>query len=556
MTIKKNILSGALAAASVMGLAACGGDEKGSQDVGSAPTPSQALNGRVVDGYLAGAVVYVDRNENGKLDAFEPSAVTDKDGFFSYNPLTQTNYCAENATQEMKIHCLKYPVGNGESVVIRSEGGYDTITGLPFKGTLSRRSSDFASGELRLVTPQSSLVAASSEPSESLLDTLKVIGVLESSGSLDDDPISWMGASLTRTQFVTSLVRQLSGAVNDTAKLSGNPDWDLNWDLDVYEWASERFTDIVERVTSPPTLGDAIDPDEMLHFVRFMVFSKNNPGQSMPEDYRLPDEAALASRLERLQQLAVLTDDMAGALQNWEFTSEPSKAATRVQALLTELIARNPSDQRINDLFDWTRNQIAQGGGNGFGADMTALGGENVDLGALLEPTFNFDPASNTLSASAVIPPEAANAFASLVNTTFGIRVDKGDEQGAALIYISGKDGASSGNLDVCVRYRDDSGDFDTGSASDPNGAMLINGSWSLLNNYTLVLNLNVVGGVRPLVLKSVGVAGSGLKYRFDFGGDLSEWQGTLPAGIPAGGVPADDAACRSALINEFGQIG
>jgi hypothetical protein len=105
----------------------------------------------------------------------------------------------------------------------------------------------------------------------------------------------------------------------------------------------------------------------------------------------------------------------------------------------------------------------------------------------------------------------------------------------------------------VCVRYRDASGDFDTGSASDLNGAMLVNGSWGLLDNHTLMLNIEVAGGLRPLVLKSVGVSGSDREYRFDFGGDLSRWTGTSPQAIAAGTAPTNDETCKTALIDAFG---
>ena len=44
------------------------------------------LSGVVVDGYVAGARVFVDLDENGERDAFEPRATTDAFGYFSYRP--------------------------------------------------------------------------------------------------------------------------------------------------------------------------------------------------------------------------------------------------------------------------------------------------------------------------------------------------------------------------------------------------------------------------------------------------------------------------------------
>ncbi len=59
---------------------------------------------RAIDGYLAGASVYVDQNANGKLDAFEPRALTDSEGYFSYNHRTGTNYCADGGLNQF---CLR-----------------------------------------------------------------------------------------------------------------------------------------------------------------------------------------------------------------------------------------------------------------------------------------------------------------------------------------------------------------------------------------------------------------------------------------------------------------
>lgn len=115
MTIRKNIVTGALAVTGAVGLVGYGGD-KGSQDVGTnAGTESRPLYARVVDGYIAGATVYVDQNENGTLDAFEPRAVTDRDGFFSYNHVTGTDYCASDTPDALKKHCLRAPIGRTRS---------------------------------------------------------------------------------------------------------------------------------------------------------------------------------------------------------------------------------------------------------------------------------------------------------------------------------------------------------------------------------------------------------------------------------------------------------
>jgi serine protease len=51
---------------------------------------TDALEGRVVDGPLAGSTIFVDLNENGTQDDNEPTGVTDAEGFFSIDQLDAT----------------------------------------------------------------------------------------------------------------------------------------------------------------------------------------------------------------------------------------------------------------------------------------------------------------------------------------------------------------------------------------------------------------------------------------------------------------------------------
>ena len=61
-------------------LSGCGG---GSGSNSTPVIPSTTLSGVVVDGYLSGSTVFWDANNNGILDAGEPSTQTDSSGHFS-----------------------------------------------------------------------------------------------------------------------------------------------------------------------------------------------------------------------------------------------------------------------------------------------------------------------------------------------------------------------------------------------------------------------------------------------------------------------------------------
>jgi hypothetical protein len=543
MTIRKNIVTGALAMTGAVGLVACGGGEKGTQDVGTnATVVSRPLYARAGDVPVDGANVYVDQNENGKLDAFEPRAVTDKDGFFSYNHLTGTDYCASNVSSDLAKHCLRAPIGADAAVLIRVTGGYDTVTGRPFEGTLSLRARDLNKDDLRLVTPFTSLVATDSSGTPEKLQTA---GILSSSSSLNDDYLASRDPGLAmKAAMVTKIIQMLG----DGARTAGNLPSDLQSKTSdaAYYWLGEWVD----------TQGANFDweavstPDVAKRAMTEITFRVLKPGEPMPEDYKVPDPSAFEGQAETLR--AVVQQAVALSNKFDEVDQRLMNAILRAQSVLMERAANNPNDSELSDIQSWVDNQLSQPGG---GEDLARLGGEDIDISALIDPSFNFDPASNTISASAVIPSEAAQAFASLVNKMFRINVKEGDRQGAALVFISGANGATSGELDVCVRYKDSRGDFNTGNNANPNGALLVDGSWSLLNNHTLTLNINVAGGVRPLLIKSVGSSGSNLKYRFNFGGDLSEWHGSIPEPFAVGAVPTNDATCQSALIEAFGPV-
>ncbi|WP_034178380.1 hypothetical protein [Burkholderia cenocepacia] len=77
----KHILGVSIAAS----LAACGGGGDSGQPSagGTTPTtPAPTITGKAIDGYLAGATVCLDLNNNGVCDAGEPSAITDATGQF------------------------------------------------------------------------------------------------------------------------------------------------------------------------------------------------------------------------------------------------------------------------------------------------------------------------------------------------------------------------------------------------------------------------------------------------------------------------------------------
>jgi len=76
--MKKYIFSVAMLLAAGL-IAGCGGSGT------AASTATTAVSGKVADGYLVGATVFLDKNGNYQLDSGEPSATTDANGAYTLN---------------------------------------------------------------------------------------------------------------------------------------------------------------------------------------------------------------------------------------------------------------------------------------------------------------------------------------------------------------------------------------------------------------------------------------------------------------------------------------
>lgn len=156
------------AIAGLLGGAAALGGGGGGGGGGSAPVTS---GGRVVDGYISGATVFRDLNDNGVFDAGEPNVLTDNEGNF-------TGLAVDSSNPNAKILAV---------------GGTDIATGKAFVGTLS------APADATVVTPITTLVQALVEKAEAdgspitasaaAAQVTSALG-LGSSDVLNEDPVA------------------------------------------------------------------------------------------------------------------------------------------------------------------------------------------------------------------------------------------------------------------------------------------------------------------------------------------------------------------------------
>ena len=108
-------------------LAACGGGatESGGGGGGSPPSFSQAAAGKVEDGPLLNALAFLDYNDNGILDAGEPSDRTDITGGYSLTS-TQANYSIVAVTDGTTVDQISKSVVSG--VTLKAPSGASMVT--------------------------------------------------------------------------------------------------------------------------------------------------------------------------------------------------------------------------------------------------------------------------------------------------------------------------------------------------------------------------------------------------------------------------------------------
>lgn len=172
-------------------VASCGG---GGSDGGPAPLSPAGSNtngststasGKVVDGYIAGAAVFCDANNNGVRDAGEETVLTDAQGSFTF-----VTAC---------------------SSTIVASGGTDASTGLPFRGVLK------APPDSTVVTAGTSLLVNTSLARDRLAAALGLPGSTDLT-ALDPAAIGTGGALanapvLQRTLAIQQVVQQIADAI-------------------------------------------------------------------------------------------------------------------------------------------------------------------------------------------------------------------------------------------------------------------------------------------------------------------------------------------------------
>ena len=89
----------------------------------------------ILNGYVANALVWIDFDNNGAIDGAEPYAYSDGQGFVSYNPNTQTDYCNSSSSVDQQF-CLKTGIASG-MLRVKAAKGIEVMTGEAFRSVLT-----------------------------------------------------------------------------------------------------------------------------------------------------------------------------------------------------------------------------------------------------------------------------------------------------------------------------------------------------------------------------------------------------------------------------------
>lgn len=126
--MKKTIMTLAVSVA-LVGCDLGGGSSSSSQTTSN---PSVSISGKVIDGYVNGATVFLDKNFNGVLDTGEPSAITEGLGDYDLK-VDEDDVCAQNAPIIVKVPVGAIDVGDGGESISVTKAYTMTLPPLAFQ---------------------------------------------------------------------------------------------------------------------------------------------------------------------------------------------------------------------------------------------------------------------------------------------------------------------------------------------------------------------------------------------------------------------------------------
>lgn len=526
-----------LAAAIASTLTACGGT---GQDDGSGKAGAkQTFSGKAIDGYVARAQVFLDTNNNGTRDAWEPRAFTDNDGYFGENPDTGIDYCADKTSELYDLHCL---VSNTayKNAVIRIKGGYDLSTGEPFLGQISRRIDNAEAGAVKsvLITPLTSLLAEVEQESErdKLLDAL---GIEKSDLDVDyfksgDINSEILKKSLVLHKAVTLISSSLNETYDEMGKGFGVSD---DASSSVYKAMVKALS---KELASNPVATDQTDyVDVLLKSKTFLTDVFEASEQEVRQIYEdrkldLPSSIGQSSGVNSLLERVKTVPDITQSLLSND-TPTQQELTSGVKAL-EALVLKVVGDKQGGDVSVERAIDLLIQDGQVRDNLLSALEQPGADLNTLAESDFVFSTSTDFTQSfvNNAELPSLINKTITLSDESKKYNQSNGTFQfkdSQIILYIQGADGADSGKITACVKYIEDA-KFDESAdegkqvkLGDSNTTgELITGQWAKLDARQLLVRAKYLGSDYQWLIKPKGND----RYQFDFDGKLTIWQADM----------------------------
>ena len=544
-------------------LIACGGS---GQDNGSISEFSQQYTGIAIDGYLARSTVYLDSNNNGTRDPWESFAFTDNQGHYSYNPQTDTDYCASTASAEEQQYCL---TSNRDltDVVIRIDGGYDILTGEPFVGQLSRRVLDEDRNSTILITPLTSLLTEIRDSSArtQLLDNLSLTetdlntNYLDTNGSGEIDE-RLLNTALKVHKSVIVLADRLQHSYHEIGENYGTPN---DPSPSIYDFLARELS------TTTNTLDTALTNENSLLTIldnaethlREIYASRD---LTLPADLgSIESPTTLLRTTDVVANIPILVNTLINP--NTELTPTLAIGAARsLEAVVIKALSENGGlDTSIDNAVTFFTNE-----NNEFLIDalVNSLSQETADTAGLARNDFqgnDFDSEEEIMNASQL--PDDAEPFTNLPGQSLqvsdlnlGSTPDQLDDSEVAF-YFQGEAGDTSGRFAACVKFIQGANIDGTLGEGNTRGER-VEGYWSLLGgdeSFNLLLTIELFGTSYAGILKSSGFAViDNINYqlvRGDADGDFRTWHSELGLITTEGELPATNTECEARLPSRIG---
>lgn len=509
-------------------LCGCGGT---GQDKAQSSTTPQVIQGLAIDGYLARSMVFIDYDNNRTRDPWEPFAFTDDDGYFSYNPVTQTDYCAANASVSERLFCLRVNRHLAEAV-IRIDGGYDVMTGEPFFGQLSRRVSQGHQGPI-VISPLTSLLTdvRNEQQKNAILAALNI-----TEDDLNQDYFNTGNGNISAQ--LLSLALRLHKSVTIISQAIHHQYDDLGSQVgSMNDISADVYHHLAQHLISAQNLDDVLESStriaQVLNQIELAVQDYYDRWDiSLPYYNPTIDPTGMAERVSGISQL------ISGLIN--ENDASLDLATARGAAKLIEAMTLKASGNSatftssINYLLDSNNQHL-------LNALINALTEDDADLTSLV----GFDLANSGWDSEDTVRnttrlPDGTSAFSDLAGRQMRVSdMDLGSppnnlRDSEVELYFHGNDNDTSGSFDACVKYIKDASI--SGKLGDANTrGELVSGHWSLLgasrNNgasYSLLLTFEFLGSKYQAILKPAAAATyDDLEHqgiRFDYANELRTW--------------------------------